>query len=454
MPDLADEIFDGAADAYKSGTEYTGNDGASDVDDAEQSEPEKQDVDLEGQGEDERQPGTPDEKDAEEKEVQEDKEQKVEGDGKKKREGAKEAREWGEGWKATAESHELKLKDAEPILKAVEENFGGIANLEFAAELYGALTDEQFDANDAWEWFGENFPENAEKMVQHVAKEIVEKATANAIKRTFGRELNGEEISAITDFLAAGKPANREEFSKFFKESDIPDSLKYDSEGNEIPTATVDYMRRQQQLLQQTQEKLQQLEGRVSGAETEQQESVAAKAVESYVGENFKAVNDKITELGLDKALEGETDDIREFRETIAGMFEAVTLSFVAKDKTFQGMYQKALSSVAKAAVSKGKDRHAKANADDYSRRIRAKVSSAAAKTAELLSPLIDSLAAKRGGQVEKVTTKAKPVPKNSAGDVKPKPATSDKASYEIDPFDDVGEVVGDMRRRGVLKTL
>jgi len=455
MPDLADSIFDAPLPAGFT----TGEAGTPDVDDSKTAEPEEQDVDLEGQGKDEHQPATPGEEDAKEKESDEDEEQtetKPEGDGKKKREGAAEARAWGEKWKQSHDALEAKLKEAEPVLKLIDDEFGGEANLKFAGEIYKAISDEEnFDAEDAWEFLSDNVPGVAEKLVQHIAKNIVDRADKTAIKRTFGRDLSAQEISTITDFLAAGKPATSEEFSKFFKGDDIPESLKFDIDGNEIPTATIDYMRRQQQLLNQTKEQLQKLEGRMDSADTQQQESVAAEAVAAYIGENFGAISDKITELGLDKALENETADVKEFREEVASAVEGLALWLIGKDKNFQAMYNKALSSVAKGAITKGKDRIAKANAEDFSRRIQAKVKSHAARAAKLLSPVIDAFSAQRGTQVDKATKGAKTVPKDSPGSGKPKaPVADKKALYEVDPFEDVTDVVADMRRRGELRTL
>lgn len=451
MPDLASEIFGNAVDAYNNLNAPAADAASTDAttDDAETN----QDVEsADSQGTDAQQPETPD-KSAEQNTDDADKGDKP-ADAKEQKQpkvdGAAKAREWGEQWKRTAEEHENKLKEVEPIIKAVEEKFGGTANLDIAAEIYQSITDEDnFDPEAAVEYLSETVPGVAEKLVGHIARQVIDKARATAIKATFGRELNADEVAKITDFLAAGQKAEPGRFEKLFKGEDIPDDLKYDAEGNELPPHVIDYMRRQAAENAKFRDELNGLKTTITTDKEQAATAAAGQAIESYVSEQFAGINAKISELGLDKAVEGETPELKSLREEYAGYVEGIALYLAGKDEKFQALYQSALGEVAKAAT--GKNKVAKAKSVDYSRRIQERINTFAAKAADVISPLIENLSKTRQAQVEKATTKAKTEIETGGAPNNSKPVDQ---GDDYDPFDknSIHNQFADLKRTGKVR--
>ncbi len=447
-------IYDTADDAFAGATEdamkiLSGGGGADDVAPETKVEADKtQDVDQKDQGK-EQQPVTPD-KSAEEKSSD-----KVEDTDKKEKEkvdGAAEARKWGEGWKSTAEKHEARIKEVEPLLKIVEDEIGGEENLKFAVEIYKALSnEEEFDAANAVEFLSENLPSVADKLTEHIGKDLIQRATDTTLERTFGRKLNEADVKAVKSFLAAGKPSDPDKYSSFFKNSDdLPDELRLDPEtGEERDPVVLDYIRNQNALLKETQAQVKNFENRLNGADEARNQQAASEAIEKYVGDNFVGISNKISELGLDKPIEGETPDITEMREKYSGLIEGIALHFASKDAKFQAMYSEALKATAKYALDP-KSRTSKAKAQDFSRRISAQVNKFAGDAADVIAPLIEALSAKRGQQVEKVK-QAKDEP-DVQGDVK---VGDKKVDPTKDPFDsdDIQREIDDiMRSRAVRR--
>ena len=440
--DTADDVFSGAFEDYQ---KLSGGGATDDVATPDKTATDNQDVDPNGQGK-EQQPVTPD-KSADEKSNNEGVENDADKKEKEKVDGAAEARKWGEGWKVTAEKHEARIKEVEPLLKIVEDEIGGEENLKFAVEIYKAVANEDdFNPESAIEFLSENLPGVADKLTSYITKEVINQATSTALSRTFGRNLSEADVKAVKSFLAAGKPSDTEKYSKFLKAEGIPDELKLDEEGNERDPVLLDYIRNQDTLLKETQAQLKNLEGRVTGADAERHQKAAEDAIEKYVSDNFVGIADKISELGLDKPIEGETPEIAQTREMYSGLIEGIALHFASKDAQFQAMYANALKATAKLA-SNPKDRASKVNAQDFSRRITAKVKTFAAQAADVIAPLIDLLAAKRGAQVEKVK-QAKDEP-DAGGEAK---IVDKKVDPNRDPFDseDIQNEVKDiMRARG-----
>lgn len=436
--DTADDVFAGAVEDWQ---KLSGGGGAADDALPADTAPDKtQDVDPSDQGK-EQQPVTPD-KSADEKSKGEGDE--VEGEKKDKVDGAAEARKWGEGWKVTAEKHEARLKEAEPLLKIVEDNIGGEENLKFAVEIYQAISnEEEFNPENALEFLSENLPGVADKLTSYITNEVINRATTTALSRTFGRELNETDIKAVKSFLAAGKPSSTDKYASFFKAEGIPDELRLDENGEERDPALLDYIRNQDTLLKETQAQLKNLEGKVTGADAERHQKAAEDAIERYVDDNFGGIAKKISELGLDKPIEGETPEIAELREKYSGLIEGIALHFASKDAGFQAMYAKALRATARLATNP-KDRASKADAQDFSRRITAKVNEFAANAAEVIAPLIEALSTKRGQQIEKVK-QAKDEP-DAGGDVK---LGDKKVDPGKDPFDsdDIHNAIKDIMR-------
>lgn len=435
--DTADDIFGDVQEAVANLNGGGGEPAAEPV-----TDPNTQDVDpTKGQGTEEKE-GTPEtpvkSADDSTKEPEGDKE------GKKKVDGVAEVREWGKGWEKTAGDYKKTIEGYEPVVKFVDEKFGGQSNLELAAEVYGAIANEdEFDAANAVEFLSENLPGVADKLVTYIAQNVAERASSTAIERTFGRKLNEQDIKDVQAFLATGKQKDSNKFDSILNADSIPDELKFDSDGNERDPQVLDYLWKQQQALNAAQAQLKNLEGRVNGADDERKQQVAAEAIESYVTENFKGISDKISELGLDKPVEGETEEIGKLRTEYAGFIDAIVLHKASQDATFQTMYRNALAAVAKATANP-KDRAAKAKQVDYSRRISARINEFAAEAAELISPLIESFATKRGAQIEKIN-KTKPEPTTPGA---PKETTKERDPNK-DPFDseDIQNEVADIMR-------
>lgn len=441
--DTADDIFAGAVEDAQKLLAGGGTDDV--VPDSKETTPDKtQDVDQKDQGK-EQQPGTPD-KSADEKSSDKKVEEDADKKEKEKIDGAAEARKWGEGWKSTAEKHETRLKEVEPILKLVEDEIGGEENLKFATEIFRAIANEdEFDAKNAVEFLSENLPGVADKLYEYLTKDAIERATSTSLQRTFGRNLSDGDVKAIKSFLAAGKPSDPDKLAAFFKSSDeLPDELRLDPEtGEERDSVVLDYIRNQNALLKETQAQLKSLEGRVTGADEERNQQAASDAIEKYVSENFAGIVNKISELGLDKAVEGETPEVASLRERYSGAIEGIALHLASKDAKFQAMYVEAIKATAKLAMSPN-NRASKAKAQDFSRRITARVNEFAAEAAEIISPLLDSLSASRQKQVEKVQ-QAKDEP-DVQGDVK---VGDKKVDPTKDPFDsdDIQREIDDIMR-------
>jgi hypothetical protein len=425
--DTADDIFDDSAAAYAA----LGSGGGT-PETPENTEPEKQDVDPKGQGDEkEGTPGTPDESADDSIEKQGDGD--GDGDGKKgKVEGIDKVREWGKGWEKTATEREAKLKEFEPTIKFVNEKFGGQEHLNLAAEIYGAIANEdEFNAEGAIEFLSENLPGVADKLVSYIAKNVAETATATAFERTFGRKLNETDINDVKSFLASGKKTDGKKFDSFLKSADtIPDELKFDSEGNERDPQILDYLWKQEQALREASTKIDKLEGRVTGVDEERKQQAASEAITNYISDNFQGIGAKVSELGLDKPVEGETSEVTELRTKHASMLEGLVMWKAGNDPEFQAMYRKAVEATAKLAANP-KDRAAKATSIDFSRRIKARIDDFAADAAEYISPLIESFSTKRQEQVTKIK-EAKGQPTVPGGhETKPKEIDPDK-----DPFD------------------
>jgi len=454
MPDLADEIFGDAVNAYNDlGTQGAtpGDDqGVKDTPSSDDAvDPNAQDVDpKKDQGTDDKKsaPVTPDES-ADKDKSPEDGQPEAD-KSKKKVDGAAEARKWGEQWKSSHDEIAKKFDDAKPILEAVETKFGGVKNLELAAEVYGAIADPQnFDPESAVEFLSENFPDVSASLTKYIGQELIQRATDTALARTFGRNLNDGDIKAVKDFLAAGKPTSSKQMESFFKTDDIPDELKVDAEGNELPAHIVDYMRRQNEALRDVKAQTDSLKQSIDGAKTEQQQQHAAEAVENYVTENLSPITRKIEALGLHQPVEGETPDVKEFREGCMELLDTYTLALANKDKNFRALYTKALQAVTQKAHNP-KDRVAAATADDLSLRLQAMIGTYASKAANFISPLVESLAAKRGAQVKKVTE----APSDLDSPASDRTTAPKQTDPNADPFDDVDALVQDKIRRGEIR--
>lgn len=361
---------------------------------------------------------------------------------------AENLRQWGEGWEKTAKGYQEKIeKEFQPLLTMVEEKFGGHKNLELAAELYSGIADEDnFDPEGAIEWLGENMPAQAQSLVNHIAKRVIDTATSSAIARTFGRELTQDEISNVMSILASsGDPSNTSQFDKLLKTEDLPESLKFDSEGNEIPQHIQDLLRHQTAVLKQTQGKLEKLESKITTGEQEAMTAKAAQAVEEYITENLSPIDAQIELLGLNTPIEGETPEIKEQREKYSKAIEILSLGLAGQDKTFQSIYSKALKAAAKGASN----RVAAAAANDYSIRLQAKMQSFAEQAAEIISPLLETLSKSRQAQVEKTKTQRDEIDGSSG--ITPD-TTRDRARYDSDdPFskESIRAELSDMRRAG-----
>lgn len=442
--DTADDIFSGAVEDY---AKLSGGGGEPEGGELADTEPKLEDQDVDpnkGQGETEEKgaPGTPDKSADESAE----KIEKAEGEKKEKVDSVGEVRKWGEGWEKTAGEREAKLKELEPTIKFVEEKFGGQENLNLAAEIYEAVADEDaFDPANAVEFLSSNLPGVADKLVTYIAQNVAQKATSTALERTFGRKLSEQDIKDVTTFLASGKQSDPRKLDSFLDKENIPEHLKFDSEGNERDPQVLDYLWKQQQALNEAHTKLQNLEGRVNGADEERQQQVASEAISKYVEDNFQGIHNKISELNLDKPVDGETAEIATLRGKYASLLEGVAMWFASNNTDFQSMYKLAVQAVARASTNPA-DRVSKAKSVDYSRRIKARVDEFAADAAELISPLIDSFAAKRGEQVEK-TTKAKPEP-DATGGVETKTKELDPNKDPFDSDDIQAEVKDILRAR------
>jgi ElaB/YqjD/DUF883 family membrane-anchored ribosome-binding protein len=411
-------------------------------------DPNKQVVDpVEDQGQkDKSAPVTPDESADKSKSTEDG---QPEGDkGKKKVDGAAEARKWGEQWKNSHDEIAKKFDDAKPLLDSIENDFGGANNLKLAAELYGGLADSaNFDPESAVTFLSENFPEQAKALTHYIGSELIQRATDTALARTFGRNLSDGDVKAVKDFLAAGKPSSAKQMESFFKTDDIPEEMKLDSEGNPLPDHVIDYMRRTQSALRDVQSQTEDLKKGIDGARTEQQQQAAAEAVEEYVTANVEPIAKKIESLGLHQPIEGETPEIAEFRQECAELLEAYTLYLANKDKSFKSLYVKALNAVT-TRTGNSKDRVAAATADDLQLRIQAMIGTYTGKAAKFISPLVESLAAKRGAQVQKVTEATPNLDAPASNRVN----TPKQQNTNDDPFADVDDVIKDKVQRGEIR--
>lgn len=427
--DTADDIFADAATAY---TNLNGGGGEPEAVKADSvvAEPETKDVEPEKvQGEKEGAPGTPDKSADDSKETEGQTE--PDGKGKPDSEGIKSVREWGAKWEKSAGDYKAKLEAAEPTLKFVEEKFGGEEHLKLASEIYGAVANEdEFDPAGAVEFLSENLPGVANKLVTYIAQNVAERATSTAFERAFGRKLTEQDIKDVQGYLASGKKADARNFDAFQDAETIPDELKFDSEGNERDPQVLDYLWKQQKALNDAQAQLKQLDTKVNGAAEAQKQQAAADAIESYVQDNFSGIDKKVAELGLDKAVEGETAEIADQRTKYASLLHGVVMWRASNDAEFQSMYRTAVAAVAKTAAN-SKDRTAKATSIDFSRRIKARVDEFAADAAEIISPLIDAFSTKRKEQVAKInTTKPEPITPGVHTEA------DKKTDYGDDPFD------------------
>lgn len=426
--DYADEIFAGAAEDYaKLG--QGGGDGA-EGSEPKETAPENQDVDPnKGQGDAEGAPGTPDE--SADKTV-EDGKQPESTEKKGKVDSVAEVRKWGEGWEQTAKDREKRIGEIEPTIKLVDEKFGGVEGLNIAAEVYGALANEdEFDPANAVEFLSETFPNQAEKLVKYIAQSVADETASKTIENTFGRKLNAQDVKDVQAFLAAGKKADgRKVDTSFLNRESIPDHLKFDSEGNERDSQILDYLWNQQQALKEATDKIESLSGKVTGTEDARRQEAAEKAITEYIDHNFQGISSKISELKLDQPIEGETAEVTELRKTCGTLIEAIVMMKASGNPEFQAMYRKGVEATAKAATNQ-KDRVAKANSTDFSRRIKAQIDTMTADAASMISVLIDSVSEKRAAQVKKV--KEAPTVGDAPGGHQTPPKERDPGE---DPFD------------------
>lgn len=450
MPDIAAEIFAGAsADYAKSVASATDASATPESDTSTNT----QGVESTTQG-DEGKPGTSAEtttndatKPSGEVDATQDDKAAPKGD-----KAAANLRTWGEGWQKTAETTKKEFEDYKaqvekeltPLVTQIEEKFGGLQQLELASEIYTSLADaESFNPEESLEWLADNMPEVAEKLVNHIATQVIDNATSTAMSRTFGRELTQDDISNISAFLATGQ-TKPDKFGKFFNSEDVPDEFKFDKNGDPLPEHITDYLRHQTSVIKKLEGEQKALRQDIESGKQAQMTEKASQAIEQYVGENLKPIDDQVALLGLHKPVEGETPELKEKRELYAGLVEGIALWLAGKDQGFQSIYSQALKSVAKGAT----DRVAKARSVDFSLRLQKKMTDFAGQAAEIISPLLESLSTTRQSQVDNTKTQRAEITAAGSGtDTK-----TDTKSEKENPFDDVKDVIKDMIKSGKLR--
>lgn len=447
MPDLATEIFSGAGADYAKLADAANAAGSEQPAVETNTEPQQGVESTETQGK-EGQPATPGdetnkEADGETPEAKE----ATQGDKGENKSTAK-VREWGEGWKQSAEAHEKRIKEEfEPLLTKINDKFGGNEGLEFAAEIFEALTDEDnFDPDNAIEFLSENVPQVAEKLVNHITKQVIDRATSTALKRTFGRDLSADEVGVINQFLAAGQTAP-DKFEKFFQTEDIPEELRYDAQGNELPPAVLAHMRNLQSQVSKTTSEIKAINDRIQAGEQNAITEKAQTAIEQYVvTNNLGPIDAQIEKLGLHQAFDGETPELAAQRQWCAKAIGYIALGIAGEDESFQDMYRTALKAVGNAAAHTKPGRVAGIKTADYSRRIQAKMGEFAEQASEIFSPLLKTFADARAAQVAKTKTTREEITTSAGADT-----NKQEKDPNRDPFDktDIQREVDDIRRRG-----
>lgn len=222
-------------------------------------------------------------------------------------------REWGDNWKKSA-------AEFQPYKEFVSDKFGDLENAKMAHELYSGFAGEEFDPKAFTSYLEQLSPARSKQLVEALANEQASQLVPKKVEEIFGGAPTPEEIKMFKTWKESGYALGTGD--------DIPDELKFDSEGNPRPDAEVEFLRNlKSQLTELTKGKQTEAE-MAAQREAAEREQAVRQAVNDFSAERIAVLDNEFEALGLAPAPEDTADQAsqKEFLKQfiihgVSGMF-------------------------------------------------------------------------------------------------------------------------------------
>jgi len=116
----------------------------------------------------------------------------------------------------------------------------GEEDAELAAKILSNFAGDKFEAEQFLDELSGISPKRRKAIEASIEAKVTERAKKSAVKELFGREVSKEEIDTFTKFLEAGGSLA---LLGNLKDDDIPEEVKIDADGNELPEKTLEFLR-------------------------------------------------------------------------------------------------------------------------------------------------------------------------------------------------------------------
>lgn len=293
--------------------------------------------------------------------------------------GIDEVRKWGEGYKK-------QYTDAEPLIKLITDDFGGVDNARLAHQIFSQVAGADFSPDALVETISKIAPNRASAIKAHYAAQAAEQARQTAISELFGRELSASELKSVQQFLTQGALPQTE---------DIPEDWKFDAEGNPLPEARVEQLRSQHRAWLQTQKQLESIQNREQEREQREQAARIEAAVDKYTNSRLEVINKAAERLGLNSTPE-DAPEVASRKDMLQQILLGTSMFIFTQDEACSALYNQAL----KHLNTPGEEFLAR----NLEPRIEAKLTEKVNAVADIISALNESKAATANAQIKSAT--------------------------------------------------
>jgi hypothetical protein len=204
-----------------------------------------------------------------------------------------------DGWKQTAKSYTSLFPDMD--------------DAQVAKELLDAVAGDEFDAKNLISKIEGVSKSRAKALRSAIEAEVSSSSESKTLEKLFGRsDVSAEEIKAIRQILDSGGALR---IFGDIDDDDIPDELKVDSEGNELPEKQVEFLKGLKQIVVKVQKDQKALASRLSGREESETKSAQQKLVNDFSAERVNSLDPIIEDLKL------SDEDAEEFTSSVLHHF-------------------------------------------------------------------------------------------------------------------------------------
>lgn len=204
----------------------------------------------------------------------------------------------------------------------INQNFGGIDLAQEAYEFYSKFAGEEFNTDDFINYINSLSPKRAEQLVEKLASQKAQEYVTKDIEKLFGSVPTPEEINLFKNWRETGYGLDALD--------DIPDELKFNSDGTPKDEKELQFLRDLKKQVNEMRKAKEQEQQQLLAQKQRQQEELIEQQINSFANERLNILNKEFDNLGL-KFSDTDTATERQYKESVRRfLISGITGEFMA----------------------------------------------------------------------------------------------------------------------------